>query len=85
MSDTFDHEGDAWSSLGDPFGHFDEYPGGGGLHASPPRCKFCGSRFVYWQHTGVRWRLYEAAGTGPTPHVCQRTASLDDFDDISNA
>lgn len=65
-------------------GFFDEYPGGGGLHASPPRCKFCGSTDVYWIHTGARWRLYEATGAGPAPHVCVKQASLDDFDDESD-
>lgn len=78
MSDTFNHEGDAYDSLE----HDDEYPGGGGLHASPPKCRFCGSREVYWIHTGVRWRLFNTTASGP--HVCKRTASLDDFDDISN-
>lgn len=53
--------------------------------APPPRCKFCGSKAVTWIHTGERWRLFDTAGSGLTPHSCRPnvTASLDDFEDCS--
>ena len=65
MSYFDDHED--WVIYGGAHGH---------APSTPPTCKFCGATDLDWVHTGVRWRLYNAAGE---IHVCERRASLDDF------
>jgi hypothetical protein len=53
----------------------------GSPKSKQPRCKFCGSTDVSWIHTGVRWRLYD--DEAKNLHVCARTATTDDFDDLT--
>lgn len=43
-------------------------------------CCYCGADGLEWAFTGSRWVLMNDDGA---PHVCNRTASPDDFDDIS--
>lgn len=45
-------------------------------------CKFCGEEELEWVHTGKRWALFGADGI---LHVCSRTASADDFEDLAKA
>lgn len=75
MSDTFNHEADAWGSLNDD--HDDD----GSPRSSRPRCKFCGSTSVAWVHTGVRWRLFDE--DFKNPHSCPLRATPADFDDLT--
>lgn len=49
MSDTFDHEGDAWASL-----DWDD-PDVWAPH--PKTCKYCGEKGFYWKQTPNGWRL----------------------------
>ena len=71
MSDTFDHEGDAWGSLNDREGD-EEYYGPAPFirHAYGPRitCKFCGANSVYWTRVKGIHVLYEKATL--QRHVC---------------
>lgn len=70
MSDTFDHEGDAWDSLNDQ--EQDDYVPAyrARQHAYGPRvvCKFCGANGVYWSRVRGGHHLYEKATL--QPHVC---------------
>lgn len=50
MSDTFDHEGDAWDSL-----MWDDTPTN--WAPKPKTCKHCGERGLYWKQTPQGWRL----------------------------
>lgn len=43
-------------------------------------CKYCGEAGLYWDYSGVRWRLRNADGK---IHVCPRVASEDDFEDVT--
>ena len=83
MSDTFDHEGDAWGSLDDESD--DDYYSPYGKSASP-KCKHCGSTNVYWSEVSGYWRLYEEGkriqpGNRKMLHSCSQ-AELDDFDEV---
>lgn len=40
-------------------------------------CKHCGETGLEWIHTGVRWRLIDAAGKF---HVCKNDHVIDDFE-----
>lgn len=53
----------------------------GSPRSAAPRCKYCGSRAVYWVHSGVRWRLYNTDATAL--HVCERRTDASDFDDLT--
>jgi hypothetical protein len=86
MSDTFDHEGDAWESEADRELDYllSGYCGAG--RASPLRqifsCKHCGSIDVFWVETSQGWRLFNQANS--TPHLCRhKSASADDFEVVS--
>ncbi len=76
MSDTFDHEGDAWASLDWCDGE-DDSPGWG--LRRQPRCYRCAA-VCTWHHTGVHWRLM---GPDGKLHSCSKPASADDFEDVS--
>lgn len=93
MSDTFDHEGDAWDSLNDNDDNDDNDEGyaggnvkrrrftGGYVHSSAPSCKRCGKTGLNWQHDGERWVLHEGARK---VHRCQSTNAIeDDFEVVS--
>ncbi len=46
-------------------------------------CRWCQQR-ILMKHTGVRWRPYNIDNEpGYRVHHCQRTATLDDFEDVS--
>lgn len=75
MSDTFDHEGDAWDSLegrdywdGDDGPRYYRSPGPSLAH-----CRKCGA-LCAWRLDTSGWRLYQDGG----PHQC--IARVDDFD-----
>lgn len=72
MSDTFDHEADAWE---DRIGR--EEHGDDPDPRDPVTCKFCGADDVEWIHTGVRWRLFDSEAM--RPHVCRNDCTADDF------
>lgn len=57
MSDTFDHDAEAWDSLlfcDDDAGAHPQYR---------PACRSCGQTAVTWRLTGAGWRLV-STGTG---------------------
>ena len=62
MSDTFDHEGDAWESL-----MYDDSPTYWKMNK--PRCKYCGSKDVIWVIKDKGWRLFNT-GTKGELHTC---------------
>lgn len=68
MSDTFDHEGDAWDSLDDERDDGSDYPNRRArdyIPRPPPRCHRCGA-ICYWIQTNGKWVLH----AGGKPHVC---------------
>jgi hypothetical protein len=82
MSDTFDHEGDAWDSL--LFGEDDGYWSGQSFYARAVTCRNCGTTGLQWSAGDGSWYLYKP-GTGR--HVCLARVlgdfeDLDDFSDI---
>lgn len=61
MSDTFDHEGDAWDDA--LFGRTADGDGDGGLFIRGrhlPRCRKCHSEDVRWRQQGGRWVLFSS-------------------------
>jgi len=64
MSDTFDHEGDAWDQV------FNEMPDDPSLG---PRCKFCGRTGLSWKQDAGKWRLYAYGGY---LHNCEEYTAL---------
>lgn len=73
MSDTFDHEGDAWDSLND--GYYDE-PGHYFTPRPPPKCRACGTT-CYWVQENGRWQLNERGQR----HICPpKIDNLEGFD-----
>lgn len=68
MSDTFNHEADAWDSLDWDYDE-DEGQDGPGNRPWWPRCKTCGAGPLQWRATGYGWRLYD----GDKRHVCDLT------------
>lgn len=77
MSDTFDHEGDAWDSLNDDCGIDDvvEYMARQGwngprskVYGPPLKCNRCGSVNVYWQSCVGQHQLFSTLTA--EPHVC---------------
>jgi hypothetical protein len=62
MSDTFDHEGDAWDSLdGSDWDNTHDY----WAPHKAPRCHTCGA-ICYWIMTNGKWVLHERGQR----HVC---------------
>jgi hypothetical protein len=51
-----------------------------GYYADNVTCRYCGTGGLEWAFTGKRWVLMNDDGE---IHVCNRTASPDDFEDIS--
>ena len=47
----------------------------------PLRCKRCGSTDVRWRQQGGRWVLFSLQPG--VEHKCGRTASADDFEDLT--
>lgn len=83
MSDTFDHEGDAWESEADR--EIDYLLFGNGGRASRQKflsCKGCGSIDVYWSETVNGWRLINM-DTGLVHNCRHEPASSDDFEVVS--
>lgn len=78
MSDTFDHEGDAWSSL-DYEDSFDEFNGGAGAYIPSANkvCRRCGATGLRWCATGKGYRLFNLQWN---QHVCDNAASPDEFE-----
>ena len=79
MSDTFDHEGDAWASL-------DDYLNDG---AGPvfgfngwTICRHC-LKSTKWKLTEGGWRL--ANSDGSTHNCLVKAASVDEFEDVDDA
>ena len=54
MSDTFDHEGNAWDSYRAFSSH--DPP------LIPKTCKHCGTNYLYWNKTKDGWRLAYSTG-----------------------
>jgi hypothetical protein len=80
MSDTFDHEGDAWDSMPDPFDHGDGYWSGGySLRRGGrpvyqrPLCRECKST-CDWKEWNGRWVLFEFG----EPHKCDISNQFED-------
>lgn len=74
MSDTFNHEADAWDSLNDE-DDVVEYMARQGWNGprsksrgSSPRCKHCGSVNVFWLSVRGEHRLYSTLTS--ERHVC---------------
>lgn len=78
MSDTFDHELDAYESLWNS-----DHPGAFGNNDEPDaerfqqfknpktfKCKFCGNDNLEWRNTAAGWRLV-VRGSGIV-HTCNR-------------
>lgn len=63
MSDTFNHEADAWDSL--LFGNRHDELEDFGMHSK--QCRWCGATGLMWGKVGSNWRLFD-----PTSgvHVC---------------
>lgn len=59
MSDTFDHEGDAWASL-----EWDDTPTT--WYPKPKMCNYCGAKNLFWKNTPQGWRLAK----GGQVHKC---------------
>ena len=82
MSDTFDHEADAWDSLSwwdeDDHNYNDQ-----SYSVKPKRtftCNKCGMKDLFWVETDFGWRLhekgdrnsaYEMYGIMSVPHTCK--------------
>jgi|PlaIllAssembly_1097288.scaffolds.fasta_scaffold08688_6 hypothetical protein len=80
MSDTFDHEADAWDSLllEDP-----EYSSYGGIYFgySDKVCKYCGKTGLRWIETEDGFRLAEwTYGVGTRRHYCTIPATESKID-----
>jgi len=60
--------------------YFDEYDYDGPDDDQNVTCNRCGAEHLEWVDTGVRWRLLDSDGKF---HVCNTTASADEFEDIS--
>jgi len=68
MSDTFDHEGDAWDMYEEDESEYGYVP-------TKATCKFCGQKNLYWHclpQTG--WRLFTLKDV---IHVCNELAPID--------
>lgn len=83
MSDTFDHEGDAWASLDDREDeHYSQYHRGhvgsyrGARHV---RCNRCDA-ICTWCFANARWRLME----GRALHDCG-TVQDGEFEDLTKS
>lgn len=72
MSDTFDHEADAWDSLNDEDDDRHPYP------SRPVRCNRCGSTDVRWRQQGGRWVLFSLQPG--KEHVCPVKDEFDALD-----
>lgn len=75
MSDTFDHEGDAWDSLDDIYfeGNGEEPDCGQPMAVRQPKsksCKHCGATGLRWINTDRGFRLYSDAEQ--ELHVCEQ-------------
>jgi hypothetical protein len=72
MSDTFDHEADAWDSLLDGRDDFDEDGGYWPREKKIVKCMYCGSTEVYWKTVppNGRWCLHNTSND--KPHACER-------------
>jgi hypothetical protein len=96
MSDTFDHEGDAWDSL--LFGEDDGYWSGQSFYARAVTCRNCGTTGLQWSAGDGSWYLYKpgtglqwSAGDGSWylykpgtgRHVCLARV-LGDFEDLDD-
>jgi len=77
MSDTFDHEGDAWNDF-----YSREDGGASCSHTAraAPTCTRCGKTGLNWQHDGDSWVLHEGKFK---VHRCPVATSLDDFEDLT--
>ena len=64
MSDTWNHEADAWDSLNDD--DDDEAEWGGRQPRAPVTCRRCGARGLTWLMKDGAWRLFSDAGM----HAC---------------
>ena len=80
MSDTFDHEGDAWASLDWTGEGNDPYGGGYGMPRRSgnaqyrrPLCRECKTT-CDWHHTGERWVLF----SNGKPHKCDISNQFED-------
>lgn len=78
MSDTFDHEGDAWSSLDyeDSFDEFHDGPGSYFLMTNKV-CRRCRASGLRWGATREGWRLFNSHWK---QHICDNAASPDEFE-----
>lgn len=64
MSDTFDHEADAWDSLNDGYDEPNYSP-------KSITCKRCGEKYLKWKQLPQGWRLHNYdPGKGLVLHVC---------------
>jgi hypothetical protein len=83
MSDTFDHEGDAWDSLlfgQDADGEYISWDSRDAHRIvswssykapQPKTCRACGQRGLYWGQTDRGWRLFNFG----REHVCGNVAA----------
>lgn len=77
MSDTFDHEGDAWGSLDD---YLNDGDGPSWRSNGWTTCRHC-RKSVKWTHTAGGWRLTDGKDT---LHNCLvKPARADEFEDES--
>lgn len=80
MSDTFDHEGDAWDSY--EFRDHDDHYCSRARAPALPRCRRCGAQCKWLTNDAGKWQLFEQARgehNRNVPHQCNPT-TLDDFD-----
>ena len=85
MSDTFDHEADAWESLDWDFSDsgVDRYFGPYARRRAFKYCNYCGENNLHWAKTDRGWRLHDA---GNVVHSCgkyhKRRINYDEFEKI---
>ena len=87
MSDTFDHEGDAWSDFDRDFDRDFEEGFRYGYYSirtsskpqyRRPICRECKTT-CDWHHTGERWLLF----ANGKPHKCDISNQFEDCDDAT--
>ena len=82
MSDTFDHEGDAWHSY-ESGREIDEPTYFGRCSDHTTWCKHCYMPGLKWRLADTGWRLFENRRdehNAKIEHNCRATSSLDDFE-----
>lgn len=65
--------------MGDMADLYNEYPDEFDDEDQPVTCQRCGTRNLWWHHTGACWHLINNSGNF---HVCKNAAKPNEFPDL---